>query len=115
MTLPLVLLAIPSALIGFFTIDPMLFGNWFGKAIVVDVAHHPSLTLMGEEFHGAVAMALHGLTQLPFFFALAGVVLAWFFYLKAPHIPAMLRQKLAPIYTLLDNKYYFDRFNEMVF
>ncbi|MBY0339688.1 MAG: NADH-quinone oxidoreductase subunit L [Rhodocyclaceae bacterium] len=111
---PLVLLAIPSVAIGYIAIEPMLFGDWFGSAILIDSAKHPAMHDLGEIFHGAGAMALHGLQTAPFWLAMAGVGLSWFFYLKAPHIPAAIKKACAPIYTLLDNKYYFDRFNEVV-
>ena len=112
--LPLVLLAVPSLAIGYFTIEPMLFGNYFRDAIYIGPGHHV-MTEMREEFHGAWAMAIHGLTTLPFWLALAGVVTAWFFYLKRPDIPAAIKNKFGGIYTLLDNKYYFDRFNDWFF
>ena len=113
--LPLVLLAIPSVLIGYMTIEPMLHGDWFGASIVIDATRHASLEEMTREFHGPFEMALHGLAALPFFLAMAGVGLAWFLYLKRPDIPAIIKQRFAPIYTLLDNKYYFDKFNEVFF
>ena len=113
-TVPLILLAIPSVLVGFFTIKPMLFGDWFARAIHV-AEGHPAMETMAEEFHGAAAMAMHGFTTLPFFLAMAGVVLAWFFYLVKPEIPAAIMRTFKPLHTLLDNKYYFDKFNEVVF
>jgi NADH-quinone oxidoreductase subunit L len=112
--LPLVLLAIPSVLIGYITIEPMLFGGYFRDAIYIGEGHH-ALAEMKEEFHGAAAMALHALTTLPFALALGGVLTAWFFYLKRPDIPAAIKQRFSGIYTLLDNKYYFDRFNDWFF
>jgi NADH-quinone oxidoreductase subunit L len=114
-TVPLILLAIPSVLIGFMTIQPMLFGNWFGSSIFIDAAKHPAMTSLGEHFHGAAAMALHGVQTLPFWLAMAGVGLSWFFYLKRPDIPAAIQKAAMPLYTLLDNKYYFDKFNEVFF
>jgi NADH-quinone oxidoreductase subunit L len=114
-TLPLVLLAIPSVLIGFLTIQPMLFGNWFGSSIFIDAAKHPAMATMAEHFHGPMAMALHGISTLPFVLAMSGVAVAWFFYLKRPDIPAAIQKAAMPIYTLLENKYYFDKFNEVVF
>ena len=113
-TLPLVLLAIPSVIIGYIAIEPMLHGDWFGSAIFIDAAKHPAMHELGEEFHGAFAMALHGIQTLPFWLAMAGVGLSWFFYLKKPEIPAAIARTCKPIYTLFDNKYYFDRFNEVV-
>ncbi|WP_018605912.1 NADH-quinone oxidoreductase subunit L [Uliginosibacterium gangwonense] len=113
-TLPLVLLAIPSLIIGFFTIDPMLFGDWFKGAIKIAESHNV-LGEIGSEFHGPFNMATHGLAQLPFWLAMAGVGLSWFFYLKRPDIPAAIQKRFSWIYTLLENKYYFDRFNEVVF
>jgi len=113
--LPLVLLAIPSMIIGYLIIEPMLFGNYFSDSIFVDHELHPSLAEMKHEFHGPLAMTLHGLTSLPFWLALAGVAMAWVFYLKTPNIPEMIRQKFSWIYTLFDNKYYFDSFNDWFF
>jgi NADH-quinone oxidoreductase subunit L len=112
--LPLVLLAIPSVLIGFITIEPMLFGDYFLESIFIGHDHH-AMAEMREEFHGAAAMALHALTTLPFWLALAGVGSSWFFYMKRPDIPALIQKKFMAIYTLLDQKYYFDRFNDWFF
>jgi len=111
-TVPLVLLAIPSVIIGALTIGPMLHGGFFADSIVVDEARHPAMAELGEEFHGAAAMALHGLTTLPFWLALAGVVAAWVFYLRRPDIPAALKARFGFLYRLLDNKYYMDWINE---
>ncbi len=113
-TAPLVLLAIPSVLIGFMAIQPMLFGDFFKDAIVVDAAKHPAMAALAEEFHGAAAMALHGLQTLPFWLALSGVVMAWWFYLKQPAIPAAIGKALSPLVRVLENKYYLDAFNEHV-
>ncbi|WP_018149738.1 NADH-quinone oxidoreductase subunit L [Leeia oryzae] len=105
-TLPLVCLAIPSVLIGFFTIEPMLYGSFFKGVIFSEL--HPVMEELHHEFHGASGMALHAVTSLPFWLALAGVVTAWFFYMKAPSIPARIKQIAGPINTLLENKYYMD-------
>jgi len=123
-TLPLVLLAIPSLLIGYIAIGPMVFGDFFKMAIpgtgnipviFIDANAHPAMAHFAEHFHGAAAMGIHALTSLPFFLALAGVVVSWFFYMKRPDIPAAIQRRFSALYTLLDNKYYFDRFNEIVF
>ncbi|MGB9354869.1 MAG: NADH-quinone oxidoreductase subunit L [Azonexus sp.] len=123
-TLPLVLLAIPSLLIGYVAIGPMVFGDFFRMTIpgtgnipviFIDANAHPAMAHLAEHFHGAGAMGIHALTSLPFFLALAGVVVSWFFYMKRPDIPAAIHRRFSAIYTLLDNKYYFDRFNEIVF
>jgi NADH-quinone oxidoreductase subunit L len=113
-TLPLVLLAIPSVFIGYLTIEPMLFGSFFGNAIVVDAAAHPAMAEWTGDFHGALAMGGHALTSPVFWLAVAGVVSAWFFYLRRPDIPATIRAACGPVYTVLENKYYFDWFNEQV-
>ncbi len=113
-TLPLVLLAIPSAAIGYLTIGPLLFSDFFADSIFVDAARHPAMTGLAEEFHGALAMALHGLTAPPFWLALAGVATAYVCYLARPGIPHAIRARTPFINRLLDNKYYFDWFNEHV-
>ncbi len=113
--LPLVMLAIPSVAIGYLAIEPMLYGTYFEGVIHINHEAHPAMEHLKEEFHGAAAMGVHALTTLPFFLALAGVVVSWFFYMKRPDIPAAIQKKVQPIYTLLENKYYFDKFNEAVF
>lgn len=107
-TLPLVLLAIPSVVIGYIAIEPMLYGDFFKGIIYIDHEAHPAMATMAEHFHGAAAMTAHALQTLPFWLALAGVVTAWFFYMKAPQIPAAIKRMSGPIYTLLENKYYLD-------
>jgi NADH-quinone oxidoreductase subunit L len=111
-TVPLVLLAIPSVVIGFITIGPMLYGDLLKDSIAVDSLRHPAMTELAREFHGAWAMALHGLTALPFWLALAGVVMAYVFYMVKPEIPAAIQRRFSFIYRLLDNKYYMDWINE---
>jgi NADH-quinone oxidoreductase subunit L len=113
-TLPLALLAIPSVVIGYITIEPMLYGDFFKGVIFVNHEAHPVMEEMASEFHGAFAMAMHAATSPVFWLALAGVVLSWFFYLKRPAIPAAIKAASGPIYTVLENKYYFDKFNEIV-
>jgi NADH-quinone oxidoreductase subunit L len=113
-TVPLLLLAIPSVVIGFLTIKPMLYGEFFKDSILVNLEKHPALEEMAKEFHGPVQMALHGLTSPVFWLALAGVVLAWYMYLRNPALPAAIQKRVQPIYTLLDNKYYMDWINENI-
>jgi NADH-quinone oxidoreductase subunit L len=114
-TVPLVLLAIPSVIIGFVTIDALLFGSFFSTSIVADVARHPAMKDLAAHFDGATSMALHGLTTAPFWLDVIGVGLAAFLYLKRPDIPAELARRFSGVYRLLDNKYYLDRINEIVF
>jgi NADH-quinone oxidoreductase subunit L len=113
--LPLVLLAIPSIGIGYLTVEPMLFGDYFRNVIAINHELHPSMEELRHEFHGAWEMAIHGLMSLPFWLALAGVVTAWVLYLKLTHIPGLIKQRFNFLYVLLDNKYYFDRFNDWFF
>ena len=107
-TLPLVLLAIPSVIIGFIAIEPMLFGDFFKNVIFINHEAHPVMEELAHEFHGAVGMGVHSLSTLPLWLALGGVATAWLFYMKAPQIPAMFKAKLGAIHTLLENKYYLD-------
>jgi NADH-quinone oxidoreductase subunit L len=109
---PLVALAIPSVVIGAMTIGPMLFGDFFKDSIVVDLERHPAMEELAKEFHGWWPMALHALTSLPFWFALAGVATAWYFYLVKPAIPSAIARTFKPIVTILENKYYMDWINE---
>ncbi|MDZ4357718.1 MAG: NADH-quinone oxidoreductase subunit L, partial [Variovorax sp.] len=112
--LPLVLLAIPSVVIGFMTIDPMLFGSFFKDAIFVDGAKHHAMGELKEAFHGPVAMAIHGLQTAPFWLALAGVALSYYMYMMNPALPAAIKRTFGPVYRLLENKYYLDWINENI-
>ena len=113
-TLPLILLAIPSVLIGFMTIEPMLFGDFFKDSIFVNLERHPAMEELAKLFHGPVQMAIHGLTAPPFWLALSGVVLAYYMYMVNPALPTAIKRNLNPVYQLLENKYYLDWFNENV-
>ena len=114
-TIPLILLAIPSVVIGFVAIEKLVFSDFMQQAIAVNETAHPAMKELAEEFHGPVAMALHGLVSAPFFLALAGVLLAAVFYLLRPDIPAWMEARFGAIYRLLVNKYYLDDLNEFLF
>lgn len=117
--LPLILLAIPSLVIGYLTIEPMLYGHMFNGVIAVDSAKHLTMSELtrhyAEHLHSPAAMALQGFMSLPFILAATGVLLAWFFYIKRPDIPAAIQTKFRVINQILENKYGFDAFNERVF
>jgi NADH-quinone oxidoreductase subunit L len=110
-TLPLVLLAIPSVLIGAWAIGPMLYGDYFGKSIV------PTATMaeMAKHFHGWWPMVMHSVTTPPFWLALAGAGLAWYLYIARPDLPAVVKAKFGVLATILERKYGFDDFNDWFF
>jgi len=113
-TLPLILLAIPSVIIGYVAIGPMLHGDFFNNVIFVGENHH-AMEELHKEFHGALAMGLHAFTSMPFLLALAGVASAFYCYMINPKVPAWFYAKFHALYTLLDNKYYMDKINDVVF
>jgi NADH-quinone oxidoreductase subunit L len=113
-TVPLLLLAIPSVVIGFMTVQPMLFGEFFKDSIFVEATKHPAMTKIAEIFHGPVQMALHSLMTPAFWLAVAGVALSYYMYMVNPALPAAIKARVMPIYNLLENKYYMDWFNENV-
>lgn len=113
-TVPLVLLAIPSVIIGYITVMPMLFGNFLGDAIHVNATLHPSMTELEHFIHGPLELALHALVSPAFWLAVSGVVVSWYMYLINPAVPAAFKRALQPLYTILENKYYLDWFNENV-
>ncbi len=113
-TLPLVLLAIPSVVIGAMFVMQMPFGTFFGEAIFV-TTEHDVLARVGEHVHSWYGMVLHGFITPPFWLAAGGVFTAWFFYMKRPDIPAMLQQRFSFIYKILDNKYWADEVYANIF
>ena len=109
---PLVLLAIPSVIAGWQFIGPMLFGDFFGNAIVVAPARD---TVRAIEYHDQGAFILHGIQAAPFWLALAGIAVAWALYIRAPRVPGLIKDRAHALYVVLSKKYYFDEFNEFVF
>ena len=113
-TVPLILLAIPSVILGGLTIGSMLFGGFFGDAIYVD-AKHDVLAELGTHYHGALNFVLHGFKTPALYLALAGAASAWFIYLRKPSIADWFANKFGFVHRLLENKYGFDDFNQKVF
>ena len=114
-TLPLILLAVPSVIIGYIAIEPMLYGNFFKDVIYVNHELHPVMNIMKEEFHGAMGMVSHSLHTPVLYLAIGGVLAAWFLYVKAPQLPAKIAQTFRPVYVLFENKYYLDNIYFAVF
>lgn len=112
-TLPLVLLAIPSVIIGALVVDPMLFGKFFDGVIKV-LPQHPAMHELHEEWHGWVAFGLHAFQTVPFWLVVAGAVTAWYCYLINPKVPAAIKSSLSGINKVLENKYYVDWVNEQI-
>jgi NADH-quinone oxidoreductase subunit L len=114
-TFPLVALAIPSVVVGYLAIERLLFSDYFSGAIVVNASAHPAMAELARDFRGPLEMALDSWNGLPLWLAAAGALSAWFLYMKRPDLPEWGRHQFARLYALLDNKYYMDRFNEVVF
>jgi len=112
--LPLVALAIPSLVVGYLTIGPMVHGSFFADAISVNETAHGAMAFLRGHFHGAAAMSLHAFTTLPFWLAAVGVGLAYWFYILQPSIPAACAKLFRPLITVMENKYYMDWFNEQI-
>jgi NADH-quinone oxidoreductase subunit L len=112
-TVPLILLAIPSICAGW-VIGPMLYGGYFGSAIVTAPAHDV-LAQMGRDFHGVVAMMSHALGTAPFWLAIGGVATAAYLYLLRPDLPAVIKEKAGLIHTILERKYGFDEAYQWLF
>ena len=113
-TVPLILLAIPSVLIGYLAIDAMLYGDFFKDAIFINLEKHAAMEELAHDYHGAVEMAIHAFTSVPFALALAGVLSSYYMYMINPALPAAIKRAAQPIYTLLENKYYMDWINENI-
>ena len=110
---PLIALAVPAVLSGYL-INPMVVGDFFDGVIHVD-ASHPAMTYLKDSYHGVFKFVLHGISMPPFWLAMGGLASAYFIYMKKPVIARMAYDKLRPIHTLLDKKYFADEFNMAVF
>ena len=112
-TVPLILLAIPSVVIGYPYVEPMLYGNFFGDAIQV-LAAHPTMEELRQGFHGPLAMGLHAVQTVPFWLALAGFAVAYYCYMVNTAVPAKVAKAFKPLYDILVNKFYIDWINENI-
>jgi NADH-quinone oxidoreductase subunit L len=112
-TVPLMLLAIPTVAAGWL-IGPMLFGGYFGESIYIAHEHH-ALAHMAEEFHGVLAMMLHALGTAPFWLSIGGIATAWFLYIQRPELPAVIKARFGLVSAILEKKYGFDEFNDWFF
>ncbi|MVW73015.1 MULTISPECIES: NADH-quinone oxidoreductase subunit L [unclassified Bordetella] len=112
-TLPLVLLAIPSIFVGAWVVEPMLFGGFFEGVIQV-LPKHPSMQELQDHWHGWVAYGLHAFQTLPFWLVVAGAVVSWYCYLINPKVPAKIKSSLSGVNKVLENKYFVDWINEQV-
>jgi len=114
-TFPLIALAIPSAVIGYFTIDPMLFNGWLDNAITIDAAKHVSMTELSKIFDSAAAMIPHAVQTLPFWMMVGGIVAAWILSLYRTQWADWIQKTFHRTNYALESLYGFDRFNEIVF
>ncbi len=111
---PLVMLAIPSVVIGYLTVGDMLFGDFF-KGVIYVAPEHDVLAAVGANYHGELGFILHGMMAPPFFLAMGGLFVAWFVYMKKPELADMVKKRLSVVYNILDKKYFFDNFNQIFF
>jgi len=113
-TVPLIMLAIPSVVIGAMTVQPLLFGDVFDSAIQV-APNHNVLEHIAAHFHGAMNFALHGLMGLPFILVIAGFGSAYYLYMMRPDLPDQIQQRFAGLYDVMIRKYLFDEIYQAVF
>ncbi|HMN93770.1 MAG TPA: NADH-quinone oxidoreductase subunit L [Hydrogenophaga sp.] len=113
-TVPLLLLAVPSVVIGYLTIQPMLFGDFLADAIFINTEAHPAMAKFAEIFHGPLAMVSHAFFTPPLYLAAGGALTAWYMYMVNPALPAAIARTFRPVVTVMENKYYMDWFNENV-
>lgn len=113
-TLPLVLLAIPSILVGAIFVNPLLFGDFFTYLNSVQHQGHDAMRELTAKWDGWWAYGLHAFVTVPFYAALGGGVVAWYCYVHNPAMPAKIKKSLSFLQPVLDHKYYFDWLNESV-
>lgn len=113
MVIPLCILAIPSLILGFFLIEPMLMGNYFADSIFVH-SNHEAISQLQYHYHGVFSFITHAFQQAPLYLAFIGIIVAYLCYVKFPHWPKAVVQYCKPVHTILINKYGFDWFNQNV-
>jgi len=112
-TLPLIVLAVPTIAAGWF-IGPIVFGDYFNNVIHV-LPQHDAIAKLGAEFTGIDGMMIHALSTIPFWLSVAGIFTAWFLYNVRTDIPAKIKARCGFLYNLLDRKYYIDELYSWLF
>ena len=112
-TVPLILLAIPSAFIGYIS-APLIMNDYFGDAIFVN-EKHVAMNIVKSHFHSSMDFALHGFFSMPFFLAMSGIFVAWLFFVKKPYLSGECKRIFSPVYKILDKKYAFDEIYQFLF
>ena len=113
-TVPLILLAIPSVVIGFFTIEPILFGGWLENSIFIDSSHH-AVAKLKSHFHSAFSLVTHSVVTLPFWMMVLGGLTAWVFCIYRTDWADIIKSRFKNTNYVLNSLYGFDRFNELIF
>ncbi|QOJ21837.1 MAG: NADH-quinone oxidoreductase subunit L [Gammaproteobacteria bacterium] len=112
-TLPLIVLAIPTIAAGWF-IDPIIFGNYFNNVIHVS-PQHDAIEKLSAEFSGISGMMLHAFFTAPFWLSIAGIFTAWLLYSLRTEWPRRIKTRCSYLYNMLNNKYYIDEFYSWIF
>lgn len=112
-TVPLVILAIPTIAAGWF-IGPIVFGDYFDNVIHV-LPQHNAIEKLGAEFTGIGGMMVHALSTAPFWLSTAGIFTAWYLYSARTDLPGKIKARCGALYTLLDRKYYIDELYSWLF
>ncbi len=114
-TFPLLMLAIPSLVIGALLVGPMVLGDYFADAIRVAADHAAWSHEMTSNYSGALDIFLNSYKHAPVWLALAGISVAWLCYIVFPHWPARIAASFALVYRLFARKFYFDEIYQAVF
>ena len=114
-TVPLIVLAIPSVIIGYLTIEPMLFTGWLDNSIYIDASAHGSVASLKEHFHSAFGLMLHAVVTIPFWMMVGGSLAAWVFTLYRTDWAKKIQERFHRTNYVLESLYGFDRLNDIVF
>ena len=114
-TVPLIVLAIPSVIIGYLTIEPMLFTGWLDNSIYIDASEHGSVVALKEHFHSAFGLLQHSIATVPFWMMVGGSLAAWVFSLYRKDWAKRIQERFHRTNYVLESLYGFDRLNEIVF
>ena len=114
-TVPLIVLAIPSVIIGYLTIEPMLFTGWLDNSIYIDASAHGSVASLKEHFHSAFGLMLHAVVTVPFWMMVGGSLAAWVFTLYRTDWAKKIQERFHRTNYVLESLYGFDRLNDIVF
>jgi NADH-quinone oxidoreductase subunit L len=114
MWVPLILLAIPSVCIAWGTSSALLDIHWYSGAIQIMPKYEVLFKPLSEHYTHPFIIAFLAWQHFPFWLVLAGISITYYLSIVNKSAGDKLKKLASPLVYVLEQKWFFDRFNEAV-